>query len=211
MKETNGTYIRTGSIILWYRRRRRGWTDNCLSFWRTKSLLTTFVDTQNMLIKIEMIIQSNAKVSKMLHPFNHLSVKGIVHPKMKIWCSSAYPQRIQDVGDFVSSVEHKQKILTQTVAVCQSYNGRTHGFERQKKIHTQNQIKPCGSWRYIEVLRHETISLCKKQNSIYIVFLPLIHRTVQLSWARSQHPVRDASTCSGIVDACAEVQQKKMI
>ncbi len=32
------------------------------------------------------------------------------------------PQDIQDVGDFVSSVEHKQRFLTQTVAVCQSYN-----------------------------------------------------------------------------------------
>ncbi len=50
-------------------------------------------------------------------------IKGIVHPKMKIWCLSAYPQGIQDVGDFVSSVEHKQRFLTQTVAVCQSYNG----------------------------------------------------------------------------------------
>ncbi len=49
-------------------------------------------------------------------------IKGIVHPKMKIWCLSAYPQGIQDVGDFVSSVEHKRNFLTQTVAVCQSYN-----------------------------------------------------------------------------------------
>ncbi len=66
---------------------------------------------------------------------------------------SAYPKGIQDVGDFVSSVEHKQRFLTQTVVVCQSYmsvNG-THGFERKKNIHRQNQIKPCGSWRYIEV------------------------------------------------------------
>ncbi len=50
-------------------------------------------------------------------------IKGIVHPKMKIWCLSAYPQGIRDVGDFVSSVEHKQRFLTQIVAVCQSYNG----------------------------------------------------------------------------------------
>ncbi len=35
-------------------------------------------------------------------------------------------------------------------------------------------------------------------------FLPLIHRNVQLSWARSQQPPRDASTCSGIKDTCAE-------
>ncbi len=35
-------------------------------------------------------------------------VKGIVHPKMKMWCLSAYPKGIQDdFGDFVSSVEHK--------------------------------------------------------------------------------------------------------
>ncbi len=39
-------------------------------------------------------------------------VKGIVHPKIKIWCLSAYPQGIQDVGEFVSSVEHKQRFLT---------------------------------------------------------------------------------------------------
>ncbi len=64
--------------------------------------------------------------------------KGIVHPKMKMWCLSAYPKGIQDVGDFVSSVEHKQRFLTQTVAVCQSYNvvNGTHGFESKRK-HTQ--------------------------------------------------------------------------
>ncbi len=51
-----------------------------------------------------------------------MSVKGMIHPKMKMWCLSAYPQDIQDVGDLVSSVEHKQRFLTQTFAVCQSYN-----------------------------------------------------------------------------------------
>ncbi len=50
-------------------------------------------------------------------------LKGIVHPKIEMWCLSAYSQGIQDVGDFVSSVEHKRRFLTQTVAVCQSYNG----------------------------------------------------------------------------------------
>ncbi len=34
---------------------------------------------------------------------------------MKSWCLSAYPQGIQDVGVFDSSVEHKQRFL--------SYNG----------------------------------------------------------------------------------------
>ncbi len=34
-------------------------------------------------------------------------IKGIVHPKMKSLWLSAYPQGIQDLDDFVSSVEHK--------------------------------------------------------------------------------------------------------
>ncbi len=38
---------------------------------------------------------------------------------MLIWCLSAYRKGTQD---FVSSVEHKQRFLTQTVAVCQTYN-----------------------------------------------------------------------------------------
>ncbi len=50
----------------------------------------------------------------------NFTLKGIVHPKMKMWCLSAYPQGIQDVGDFVSSVEHKRRILT-------------HIFELKKK------------------------------------------------------------------------------
>ncbi len=51
-----------------------------------------------------------------------LCIKGIVRPKMKMWCLPAYPKGIQYVGDIVSSVEHKQRCLTQTIAVCQSYN-----------------------------------------------------------------------------------------
>ncbi len=81
---------------------------------------------------------------------------------MNIWCLSAYPQGIQDVGDF-------SKTQTQSVSHIMAVNG-THGFERQTNIHRQNQIKPCGLWRYIEVLRHETIGLCKKVNSIHIIF-----------------------------------------
>ncbi len=91
-----------------------------------------------------------------------------------------------DVGEFVSSVEHKPRFLTQTIAVCQSYNGSQWDsrFERQKNI------KPCDSWRYIEVLRHKTIGLCKKLKSICMMFLPLIHRNVQL-------PLAHAFTTSG--------------
>ncbi len=51
---------------------------------------------------------------------------------------------ILDVSDFVSSVDHKIRFLTQTVAVCQSYNNininniimsvnGTQGFEKQTK------------------------------------------------------------------------------
>ncbi len=47
---------------------------------------------------------------------------------MKKWCLSAYPKSIQNVGDFVSSVEHKQRFLTQAVSHIMSVNG-THGFE----------------------------------------------------------------------------------
>ncbi len=67
-------------------------------------------------------------------------VKGIVHPKMKMWCLSAYPKGIQDVGDFVSSVEHKQRFLTQTVVVCQSYNvSQWDSRLWEKKKHTQTK------------------------------------------------------------------------
>ncbi len=37
-------------------------------------------------------------------------------------------------------------------------------------MHRQIQNKPCVSWRYIDVLRLETIGLCEKLNSIYIIF-----------------------------------------
>ncbi len=53
-------------------------------------------------------------------------------------------QGIQDVGDFVSSVEHKQRYLTHTIAVCQSYNCSQWDSRlwEMKNIHRQNQIKP---------------------------------------------------------------------
>ncbi len=60
------------------------------------------------------------------------------------------PQGIQDVGDFVSSVEHNEDFFTQTVAVCQSYNGSQWDSRlwESKNIHRQNQIKHCGSWHW---------------------------------------------------------------
>ncbi len=62
---------------------------------------------------------------KIVHFWCHSEnpLKGIVHPKMKILCLSSYLQGLQDVGEFVSSVEHKWRFLTRTDAVCQSYNG----------------------------------------------------------------------------------------
>ncbi len=73
----------------------------------------------------------------------------------------------------------------------------TYGFESKKNIHRQNQIKPCGSWWYIEVLRHETISLCKKLNSIYIIFYLWSTTLSKCPELFTQQPARDVSTCSG--------------
>ncbi len=52
------------------------------------------------------------------------------------------PQGIQDVDDFVSSVEHKRRFLTQTVAVCQSYNGSQWDprLESKKKTYTETKL-----------------------------------------------------------------------
>ncbi len=50
--------------------------------------------------------------------------KGIVHFEIKSWYLSAYPKDIQDVGVFFSSVDPILMFLSQTVLVCQSYNGR---------------------------------------------------------------------------------------
>ncbi len=62
---------------------------------------------------------------------------------MKIVCLSAYPKGIQDVGDFVSSVEHKQIFLTQTVAVWGSYNVSQWNprLWEKENINRQNQIR----------------------------------------------------------------------
>ncbi len=69
-----------------------------------------------------------------------IAIKGIVHPKMKIWCLSVYPKGIQDVSNFVSSVEHKHRFLTQTVAVCQSYNSsQWDSWFWERKKHTQTK------------------------------------------------------------------------
>ncbi len=59
---------------------------------------------------------------------------------MNVWCLSAHPQDIQDVGHFVSSVEYKWRFLTQTVEVCQSYNGSQWDPRLwESKKHTQTK------------------------------------------------------------------------
>ncbi len=70
----------------------------------------------------------------------YTGLKGIIHPKMKSWNFeiSADPQGIQDVDEFVSSVEHKQRFLTQTVAVCQSYNG----IQWDSRLWEENKLNP---------------------------------------------------------------------
>ncbi len=51
---------------------------------------------------------------------------------MKSWYVSAYPQGIQDVGDFISSLELKLKFFLKSVSHVMAVNG-THGFESKKK------------------------------------------------------------------------------
>ncbi len=68
--------------------------------------------------------------------------KGIVHPKNKNVMFICLPPGHQDVGDFVSSVEHKQRILTQTVAVWQSYNASQWAQNLWEQIkHAQTNSK----------------------------------------------------------------------
>ncbi len=64
---------------------------------------------------------------------------------MKILCLYSYPQGIQDVGDFVSSVEHKQRFLTQTIAVCQSHNASqwdSRLWEKKKTYSDKTKLNP---------------------------------------------------------------------
>ncbi len=99
-------------------------------------------------------------------------VKGIVHPKMKMLCFSAYPEGIQYVCDFVSSVEHKLKFLTQTVADCQSYNvTQWYSWLWEKKQAYTDQTKLNPAARDDTLRSKDTKRSCKKQNSIYIIIL----------------------------------------
>ncbi len=99
-----------------------------------------------------------------------MTFKGIVHPKMKIWCLSAYPKGIQDVGDYVSSVEHKRRFLTQTVAVCQSYNVSqlySQLWERKKTYTDKTKLNPAArddTLRSLDTKR----SVCARNWTVFI-------------------------------------------
>ncbi len=56
---------------------------------------------------------------------------------MKMWCLSAYLKGIQDVGDFVSSVEHKQSFYLnplQSVSHVMAVNGHKIFESKNKTI-----------------------------------------------------------------------------
>ncbi len=96
-------------------------------------------------------------------------IKGIVHSNIYIWCLSAYPKDIQDVGDFVSSVEHKWRFFTQTVADCQSYNcSQWDPRLWEKKKHTvKTKLNSAGR---DDILRSkDTIrSVCARHRTVFI-------------------------------------------
>ncbi len=109
------------------------------------------------------------KESSKLNCGFHKNIKGIVHPKMKMWCLSAYPRGIQDVGDFVSSVEHKQRFLTQSVSHIMAVNG-THGFERQKKTYTdKTKLNPAARDDTLRSLDTKQ-SVCARNWTVFILF-----------------------------------------
>ncbi len=88
----------------------------------------------------------------------------------------------KDVGDLVSSVEHKQRCLTQSVSVCQSYNDTqwdSRLWEREKKC--QTQIKPAAR---DDTLRPKDTkrSVCARNWTVFISFF--IQRNVQLFRAK---------------------------
>ncbi len=106
------------------------------------NMLNMHVDLSKYALKwaAENIQNKIIESAKLIEQFITIFLKGIVHPKIKVWCSSAYRKGIQDVGDFVSSVEHKLIFLTQTIAVCQSYNWIQWDSQLwEKKKHTKTK------------------------------------------------------------------------
>ncbi len=122
-----------------------------------------------------------------------MDVKGIVHPKMKTWCLSAYPKGIPD--DFVSSVEHKPRLQLQTIDASQLYP------RLWEKKHTQT--KPNETLQLVAIhwgLKTRNHRSVQETEQYLYCFLPLIRHTVQVSWACSQQPARDTSSACFTAD-----------
>ncbi len=75
------------------------------------------------------------------HEWAQLTMSTVmVHPKNENVMFICLPPGHQVVGYFVSSVEHKLRFLTQTGAVCQSYNGsQWDPWIWETKKHTQTK------------------------------------------------------------------------
>ncbi len=92
----------------------------------------------------------------------------------------------------VSSVEHKQRFLSQTAAVCQSYNGSQWDSRLWvKKTYTyKTKLNPAARDDTLRSKDTKRTSVQETEQYLYR-FLPLIRRMVQLSWVRSQQLARD--------------------
>ncbi len=116
---------------------------------------------------------------------NNMMLKGIVHPKRKIWCLSAYPEGIQDVGDFISSVEHKQRLLTRTVAVCQSYNVSQWDprlWETKKTYTDKTKLNPVAHDNTMKSYDTKQ-SVCARNWTVFISFITSDSRVFTTSGA----------------------------
>ncbi len=60
----------------------------------------------------------------------------------------------------------------------------------KNNMHRQIQIKPCDSWRYIDMKQ----SVCVRNWTVFISSFTSDTGNVQLSWAHPQHLAHDAST-----------------
>ncbi len=108
-------------------------------------------------------------------------VKRIVHLKIEIWCLSAYPKDIQDVGNFVSTIEHKLRFLTQSVTVCQSW--QSMGALRETKTCTdKTKLNPAA--------RDDTLKSKDKERLVcarsWTVFIYIFFTSDPLHWYRHE-------------------------
>ncbi len=121
-----------------------------------------------------------------------MDVKGIVHPKMKTWCLSAYPKGIPD-DCFFSRTQTK-------IAVADNWCQSIVPTALREKKHTQT--KPNETLQLVAIhwgLKTRNHSVQETEQYLYC-FLPLIRHTVQVSWACSQQPARDTSSACFTAD-----------